>query len=118
MAVDALHTPHAQQRRRHRGAGVTRRHHGTGLAVAHGLGRTNQRGVLLAAHTLCSIVVHGDDFGCDDERKVATAVEPFRTDENDGDTLGSHGMGAGQDVGGCAVATHRIECDRQHDDDL
>ena len=62
-----LEPAHAQQGRGHGGPGVAGADHGRGPAVAHQLGRPDERGVLLAAHPLGRVLVHGDDLGAGDE---------------------------------------------------
>ena len=99
-AIDALDPPHAQQRRRHRGAGVAGRDHGRRLAVAHRLGSTDERGVLLATHPLGGVVVHRDDFGGDDQAEVAATLEVLGADENDGDAQGGRSVSTGEDLAG------------------
>ncbi len=56
------------------------------LPVAHRLGGAHERGVLLATHACAAIVVHRDDLGRRDQRRVGRRTfEPGRTDEHDGD---------------------------------
>ena len=67
----ALDATHAQQRRRHRGAGVAGRDHGGGLAVAHRLGGPHERGVLHPPHARAGVGAHRDHLGGRDHLEVA-----------------------------------------------
>ena len=55
-----FHPSHAQQRRRHRGAGVAGADHRVGSAVAHGLRAPYERRVLLLARGTGRLLVHRD----------------------------------------------------------
>ncbi len=113
-SVDPPDPAHAQQRRRHRCAGVAGRDHRRRLAVAHSLGGTHQRRVLLAANALRGVVVHGDDFRGLDQSEVATTIEIRGADENDGNAERSCSVSTGDDLAGCPITAHRVDCDRQH----
>ena len=84
--LDAGDAAHAQQRRRHGGAGVAGRDHGRRLAVADRLGGPDQGGVLHAPDALARVGIHGDDLGRLDQREVAGEVgDVGRADEHDVD---------------------------------
>ena len=107
----------------HDGAGVAGGDVGGGDAALHEIHRDVDRGVLLGAHGLGGLVVHGDGFagvddlvarGCLAELAELGFDDRLVADEGDLDAgllLGEDG--AGDDRGGGEVAAHGVECDQQ-----
>ena len=116
-AGHALDAAHAQQGRGHRRPGVAGRDHGRGLVVAHGLGRADERRVLLGADARARVVAHADDLGRGDH--VELTAERLQDlgppDEDDGDTqFGGGALRSLDDGVGSVVAAHGVDGDGQH----
>ena len=113
-SVDSADPMPTQEGGRHRRPGVAGGDHRRGLAVANGLCRPDQGRVLLAAHALSGVLVHTDDLGCRDQRKVTAALEVVGTDEQYWYALGRGTVRPGEYLPGSAVAPERIEGDGEH----
>ena len=115
-ALHALDATHAQQGRRHRGAGVAGRDHGRRLAVADRLGGAHEGGVLHPAHAGAGIGVHGDDLGRLEQGEIAGDVGDLGgADEQDLDAELVRGpAGAFDDVSRCLVAAVGVDGDGEH----
>ena len=89
--------------------------HGRGLAVAHQLGRPDQRRVLLAPHALGRVLVHGDDLGAGDELEAQRCRPPGRAGPTSTTAIPLVGgpAGPGHDLGRGPVAAHGVDRHRQ-----
>ena len=112
---------HTEQGAGHGGAGVPGADHGVGPPVADGLGAAHQRRVLLAAHALGRVVVHGHDLAgveeaprCRPGRRESSPSSSGPTtgswpDEEDGDARLGRQQGAGHDLARGPVAAHGVD---------
>ena len=117
---DALDATHAQERGRHRGAGVARAHHRVGLAVAHELGATPRSTSPSCVRTDGRRVVHrrrprwrrtsSTPLSAGGEQRLrSTSSSPTRSTRTSSSLAGLHR--AGDDLARGAVAPHRVDGD-------
>jgi len=85
------------------------------VAVAHEFGAAHERGVLLLAHAVGGVVVHGDHLGAGEHRQSEGIAHEFRNaDESDRESqFIDRAPCASDDLTGCKVASHRVKGDGQ-----